>query len=58
MAMMSENKHPVLQAHKEQVIEKFKEYLIFIIENDLLVQSLVKKENVTERILDLIKNAR
>lgn len=55
---MSESKHPVLQAHKEQVIEKFKEYLVFIIENDLLVQSLVKKENVTERILDLIKNAR
>jgi len=49
--------HPVLAQVRLETKERVKEHILTIIDLDLIVQSLTEKENVVERIKDLIRNA-
>jgi FtsZ-binding cell division protein ZapB len=49
--------HPVLAQVKLETKEKVKQHILTIIELDLIVESLTEKQNVVERIKDLIRNA-
>lgn len=53
---MKTTEHPVLAQVKLETTEKVKTKILTIIDLDLIVQSLTEKENVVERIKDLIRN--